>query len=321
MLSNTSSFTSVSPTSSSATTGNLPPRAPPNSFAASTNLYDPDPARSTANNTLGLTSLELDNIDVSLANSAAARQRRQEGSFGSELAVPPVGGYFSASLPGQGGYIPGSPGGTGGGMISSSEDEDGFDTFDTNPVWGPSSSNGGGGGASGTLAYVENPGAGDYALKDTPTGAAPGGAAGGGKTGFSDPNKLILQGYLMKQGKRRNWRKRWFILSSGSLSYTRSHMVSLLFLLSHRARRIVGLTMVSIRARRTSRSIDRFRWRGFSTLSSTMLLLLLLIPPHDDHSPLPVLSRPRPSPLPPSPLLQTTTTPLQHQATQQQPNP
>jgi len=40
-----------------------------------------------------------------------------------------------------------------------------------------------------------------------------------------DPNKVILAGYLMKQGKRRNWRKRWFVLQSGMLMYSRSHMV------------------------------------------------------------------------------------------------
>lgn len=41
-----------------------------------------------------------------------------------------------------------------------------------------------------------------------------------------DPAKVVLAGYLTKQGKRRNWRKRWFSLSSTALSYSRSHMVS-----------------------------------------------------------------------------------------------
>lgn len=40
-----------------------------------------------------------------------------------------------------------------------------------------------------------------------------------------DPNKVILSGYLMKMGKRKNWRKRWFVLTSGSLVYCSSHMV------------------------------------------------------------------------------------------------
>jgi hypothetical protein len=42
---------------------------------------------------------------------------------------------------------------------------------------------------------------------------------------FKDLNKVIHQGYLMKQSNRRKqWRKRWFILTSAHLSYTRSHM-------------------------------------------------------------------------------------------------
>jgi len=42
-----------------------------------------------------------------------------------------------------------------------------------------------------------------------------------------DPAKTVLSGYLMKCGsKRRNWRKRWFILNGEHLMYTGSHMVS-----------------------------------------------------------------------------------------------
>lgn len=42
----------------------------------------------------------------------------------------------------------------------------------------------------------------------------------------TDPKKVILSAYLMKRGKgRRNWRKRWFVLTSGALVYTKSHMV------------------------------------------------------------------------------------------------
>ncbi|GAA5988746.1 hypothetical protein JCM10908_006154 [Rhodotorula pacifica] len=43
-------------------------------------------------------------------------------------------------------------------------------------------------------------------------------------TALADPNKVILSGYLMKQGKRKTWRKRWFVLTSGMLMYSRSHM-------------------------------------------------------------------------------------------------
>ena len=41
-----------------------------------------------------------------------------------------------------------------------------------------------------------------------------------------DPAKTIIAGYLMKCGsKRRNWRKRWFVLNSEKLMYSGSHMV------------------------------------------------------------------------------------------------
>ncbi|KAG6841431.1 hypothetical protein C0991_011101 [Blastosporella zonata] len=40
-----------------------------------------------------------------------------------------------------------------------------------------------------------------------------------------DSSKIILSGYLMKCGsKRRNWRKRWFVLSGEKLVYSGSHM-------------------------------------------------------------------------------------------------
>ncbi|KAJ7476035.1 pleckstrin-like protein [Mycena latifolia] len=40
-----------------------------------------------------------------------------------------------------------------------------------------------------------------------------------------DPGKTILSGYLMKCGsKRRNWRKRWFVLTGEQLVYSGSHM-------------------------------------------------------------------------------------------------
>lgn len=42
-----------------------------------------------------------------------------------------------------------------------------------------------------------------------------------------DPTKVVLSGYLMKCGsKRRNWRKRWFVLTGEKLIYSGSHMVS-----------------------------------------------------------------------------------------------
>lgn len=41
-----------------------------------------------------------------------------------------------------------------------------------------------------------------------------------------DPAKTVLSGYLMKCGsKRKNWRKRWFVLTGEKLVYSASHMV------------------------------------------------------------------------------------------------
>lgn len=96
------------------------------------------------------------------------------------------------------------PGGVGG--ASSSEDEDGFEA---NETWGPK---------EGGLKFAEP-------SEIERRGSSTSQTAGDG--GFGDPNKVILSGYLMKQGKRRNWRKRWFVLMSGSLMYSRSHMVRL----------------------------------------------------------------------------------------------
>ena len=39
-----------------------------------------------------------------------------------------------------------------------------------------------------------------------------------------DPTKVIIQGYLMKQGKRKTWRKRYFQMVSHRLVYAKSHM-------------------------------------------------------------------------------------------------
>ncbi|KAF8589456.1 PH-domain-containing protein [Ramaria rubella] len=40
----------------------------------------------------------------------------------------------------------------------------------------------------------------------------------------NDPTKVILSGYLMKCGKRKSWRKRWFVLTGEKLVYCGNHM-------------------------------------------------------------------------------------------------
>lgn len=58
-----------------------------------------------------------------------------------------------------------------------------------------------------------------------PTSSAPSGKPKVDSGFLKGSNKIIHQGYLMKQSNRRkHWRKRWFVLTSANLSYTRSHM-------------------------------------------------------------------------------------------------
>ena len=55
--------------------------------------------------------------------------------------------------------------------------------------------------------------------------AAPRVASGSSAAPDEDVNRVIAQGYLMKQSTRRKqWRKRWFVLTLDSLYYSRSHM-------------------------------------------------------------------------------------------------
>ncbi|KAK4046899.1 hypothetical protein OIO90_006407 [Microbotryomycetes sp. JL221] len=149
------------------------------------------------------------------------------------LSLPPVelfnnnnnvpsspGGGFKMKNQRQGSLqIPSSPGGG----ISSSEDEEGFDRY-VSPIIGTSNSAGGGG----ELRFVETnlnqqqpqqPQ--QYNTSTQPNFQTPITSV---DVGFGDPNKVILSGYLMKQGKRKNWRKRWFVLLSGKLMYSKSHM-------------------------------------------------------------------------------------------------
>lgn len=60
------------------------------------------------------------------------------------------------------------------------------------------------------------------------TGAGVGGV-GSGSGSVNDPTKVVLSGYLMKCGKRKSWRKRWFVLTGEKLTYCGNHMVSCYF--------------------------------------------------------------------------------------------
>ncbi|KAK4046748.1 Subunit of the glycosylphosphatidylinositol transamidase complex-like protein [Microbotryomycetes sp. JL201] len=138
------------------------------------------------------------------------------------LSLPPnagSAGYFSRTRQGSL-QIPQSPGGG----VSSSEDEDGFDRYVSPP--GPNAVQG--------LQFVENslqqkqaqplPQSQQVQQPAAPLQQSAPISPGPVDGGFGDPNKVILAGYLMKQGKRKNWRKRWFVLMGGRLMYSKSHM-------------------------------------------------------------------------------------------------
>ncbi|KAM0791888.1 hypothetical protein ACM66B_004143 [Microbotryomycetes sp. NB124-2] len=143
------------------------------------------------------------------------------------LSLPPnhSGGYFGRTTRQGSLQVPQSPGGG----VSSSEDEDGFDRY-VSP-----GSNVVGTASSQALRFVDSsvqPHSQQLQFQQqqqqqqvqlqqaAPISPATGPVDGG----FGDPNKVILAGYLMKQGKRKNWRKRWFVLMSGRLMYSKSHM-------------------------------------------------------------------------------------------------
>ena len=50
-------------------------------------------------------------------------------------------------------------------------------------------------------------------------------SSGSPRIGGADASKVVMSGYITKMGKRRNWRKRWFMLNGEMLMYAGSHMV------------------------------------------------------------------------------------------------
>lgn len=197
----TTSSTAVTLPSSTSTQGPPTPRVPPNSFTyAGLGLY--------GNQRLGV---DVESLDEGLTRARRMNYNAAEAASASSI---PEGGadvhavgveYFTSSPSGRPGVAGGrslsfSSNGAGG-VVSFSEEEGddvGSDAGPSPPLRRPSAT---------TFAPLPD------------TAARIQGAA------VADPNKIILSGYLMKQGKRRNWRKRWFVLSSGRLVYSRSHMV------------------------------------------------------------------------------------------------
>jgi hypothetical protein len=108
------------------------------------------------------------------------------------------------------------------------------------------------------------------------------------RIGGPDASKILMSGYITKMGKRKNWRKRWFLLNGEMLMYAGSHMVSNNSKDARRRRSMWvpvadtkgggggwGATMHRIR-----RCTDKYRFPKFWMRSSTMFLR----PPRHHHT-------------------------------------
>ncbi|GAA5866642.1 hypothetical protein JCM1840_002417 [Sporobolomyces johnsonii] len=172
--------------------------------------------------------LELQGLDAGLERMALSDQQSpppqlQQGrsmSSGSESLAPPT---FGRGRSGSLGVAQPSPG-----LISSSEDEDGFDAY-VGPGWSAPDAlqqqqQQQNAAQQAGLTFVDPQQQQQQRPSVVAAPAMSPTSGGSSQSGFADPNKVILAGYLMKQGKRRTWRKRWFVLMSGMLMYSRSHM-------------------------------------------------------------------------------------------------
>ncbi|GAA5853844.1 hypothetical protein JCM8547_007470 [Rhodosporidiobolus lusitaniae] len=162
----------------------------------------------------GISQLSLGSVPAFDPSSHTGRGVPQRSASGvsDTLSLPPPppgpGGMLQVPMP--------SPG-----VASSSEDEDGFETYEQQF------------GSPGSYLpqpqqaqqFQQQQQPGPFAQQQQqPPSALPMQVAPPVVAGPADPNKVILTGYLMKQGKRKNWRKRWFVLQSSMLMYSRSHM-------------------------------------------------------------------------------------------------
>ena len=164
------------------------PRVPPNSFVAPSALQQPAPPNG----------LELNTVDAGLTRLGA--QQHRANSFGSAVSDSARPSSASQRQPSVDRSVAGLLG-------SSSEDEG--DEFDYEPE---------------LVGRTQTVNFGGLPAPERRPSHGPASPPAPGKSGFGDPDKAILSGYLMKQGKRKNWRKRWFVLFSGRLTYSRSHM-------------------------------------------------------------------------------------------------
>ncbi|KAG0661071.1 hypothetical protein C6P46_004178 [Rhodotorula mucilaginosa] len=148
-------------------------------------------------------------VGMKEAGAAAAAPSTRDRS----ASTATTGGSSSLAVP------PPSTGG--GGFVSSSDDEEAYEPGSEYPTFSPSGlvapTTLGGPPSATQQQSLSSPPLQHQQQQQQQQQARSG-------SGFADPNKVILSGYLMKQGKRKTWRKRWFVLTSGMLMYSRSHM-------------------------------------------------------------------------------------------------
>lgn len=163
-------------------------------------------------------------------SDVGGHQRRPSAGFGSfprQRSISATRRLASASSGAA--DQPASPvlpqGGGGGQVLSSSDEEDEWDEEEVAdqamplPALASSQSS-----QQPSFAQVQ-PQPQQQATQGQPAPLSISSAPPGGNDLIRDPNKVITQGYLMKQsGRRKVWRKRWFVLTPSRLLYSRSHM-------------------------------------------------------------------------------------------------
>lgn len=171
--------------------------------------------------------------DGSRAGSSRLPRDARGGSGGSRGGRESSGGGESGIALGSS-YQSGSAAGNTGGVLSSSDDDDDEDNEQLDqamPLPSLSSPIPAGAPLSATTSTSTESSA-------TPVVPAATQQAQQQRQLLQDPNRILHQGYLMKQSSRRKqWRKRWFVLTASNLNYSRSHM-------DHKAHREIALTSI-----------------------------------------------------------------------------
>ncbi|KAJ1030470.1 hypothetical protein NDA16_001379 [Ustilago loliicola] len=164
-------------------------------------------------------------------NDVGGHQRRPSVGFGSLPRQRSTSATRRlASVSSRAAQQPGSPvlqqgGGGGGHLLSSSDEEDEWDEEEVADQAMPLPALGSSQSSQHPPSLQLQTHAQQLASQGQPSPLSISPLPHGGSDLIRDPNKVITQGYLMKQsGRRKVWRKRWFVLTPSRLLYSRSHM-------------------------------------------------------------------------------------------------